>query len=237
MSRQWSWRRECAIGLGTYAVYLGARSIVYNDQGRQKAEHNAARLISLERRLRIHVEPALQEALLPRRWLIGAMNASYMTLNIGLTVGCLGLLYRKRHPAYHALRSAAVGATIAALPVFVRLPTAPPRKQGHFIDTIAGSGLDLDSGLVAKLYCPIAAMPSIHMAYAVVTAAALRALANGGPAKGLASAYPPGVALIVMSTANHFVLDVVAGAGLGWAAVKAATAPRQRRAGLGFPGR
>ena len=60
---------------------------------------------------------------------------------------------------------------LGAQPFFLLLPTAPPRKLDHLVDTIAEvSGIDLDSGFVAKLYHPLAAMPSIHMTIAVVTA-------------------------------------------------------------------
>jgi PAP2 superfamily len=76
------------------------------------------------------------------------------------------------------------------------------------------SGFDLDSGLVAQLYDPLAAMPSIHVAYAVVTAAGIRQTARSPTLRALAPAYPPAVAFIVFATANHYVLDAVAGAAL-----------------------
>ena len=91
--------------------------------------------------------------------------------NVGLSVGWLARLFFRRRPEFHRLRRAAVLTTLGAQPVFLLFPTAPPRTLDHFVDTIAEvSGFDLDSGLVAKLYDPIAAMPSIHVAYAVVTA-------------------------------------------------------------------
>jgi hypothetical protein len=125
-------------------------------------------------------------------------------------------LYARRHPEFHRFRRAAVLTTLIAQPIFVLFPCAPPRSLDHMVDTIADvSGVDLDTGVVAQLYDPLAAMPSIHVAYAVVTAAGI-AEASASPAlRRLAPAYPPLVAAVVFVTANHYVLDAVAGATVG----------------------
>jgi hypothetical protein len=210
-SRRFSGRREVAIGLGVYASYLLVRRLKAN--------------VALERRLAIHAEPELQAALLPRRRLVAVLNVAYVTLNVGLTVGWLIRLFRGRHPDFHRLRRAAALATLGAQPVFLFFPVAPPRTLDHFVDTIADvSGVDLDRGVVAQLYDPIAAMPSIHVAYAVVTAAGIAATSGSPVARTLAPGYPPLVALVVFATANHYVLDAVAGALLGFGALRLARA-------------
>jgi hypothetical protein len=204
-----------AIGLGVYALYLLGSRLKRNERARLDAAKNAERIVKLERTLGIHVEPALQQLLLPKRRLVAVLNVAYVTLNVGLTVGWLMLLFRRRDPDYHRLRRAAVLTTLGAQPVFVLFPCAPPRSLDHFVDTIADvSGFDLDSGLVAQLYDPLAAMPSIHVAYAVVSAAGIRQTARSPALRALAPAYPPAVAFTVFATANHYVLDAVAGAAL-----------------------
>jgi len=93
------------------------------------------------------------------------------------------------------------------------------------VDTIADvSGVDLDSGLVAQVYDPLAAMPSIHVAYAVVTAAGIADASRSPTLRALAPAYPPLVALVVFVTANHYVLDAVAGAAVGLLGLRLARA-------------
>jgi len=212
-------RREVAIGLGVYAAYLAVRQVKLRRGARAEAERNARRVVALEEGLGIHVEPALQRALLPRRRLVAVLNVAYVTLNVALTVGWLMTLFRRRDPAFHRLRRAAVLTTLGAQPVFVLFPLAPPRTQDGFVDTIESvSGLDLDRGLVAELYDPIAAMPSIHVAFAVVTAAGLRDAGRSPWMRRLAPGYPPAVALVVFATANHYVLDAVA----GWALARLA---------------
>jgi hypothetical protein len=218
-----SGRREAFVGLGAYAVYLLVRRAVVTVEGRRAAAENAERIVALERRLGLHVEPDLQALLLPRQRLVAVLNVAYVTLNVGLTVGWLIRLFRGRHPDFHRLRRAAALATLGAQPVFLFFPVAPPRTLDHFVDTIADvSGVDLDAGLISKLYDPIAAMPSIHVTYAVVTAAGIAETSSSAAARALAPAYPPLVALVVFATANHYVLDAIAGAALGLAALRAA---------------
>jgi hypothetical protein len=222
-TRRFSGRREAALGLGVYAAYLLVRRLVVTEEGRRLAARNAERIVALERRLGLHVEPQLQAVLLPRRRLVAMLNVAYVTLNVGLTVGWLMRLFHSRHPDFHRLRRSAVLATLGAQPVFLLFPVAPPRTLDHFVDTIADvSGVDLDAGLISKLYDPIAAMPSIHVAYAVVTAAGIAETSGSAVARALAPAYPPLVALVVFCTANHYVLDAIAGAALGVGALRLA---------------
>jgi hypothetical protein len=222
---RFSGRREAAIGLGVYAVYLLASRRKRSEAGRLEAARNAERVVTLERRLGLHVEPRLQALLLPRRRLLAVLNVAYVTLNVGLTVGWLMRLFRRRHPDFHRLRRAAVLTTLGAQPVFVLFPCAPPRTLDGFVDTIVEvSGLDLDRGLIAQLYDPLAAMPSIHVAYAVVTAAGIAGASESPLVRAVAPAYPPLVALIVFATANHYVLDALAGAALGGLALRVSRA-------------
>src|SRR5215218_5052433 len=106
--RRFSARREAAVGLGVYAAYLLVRRAVVNERGRAQAARNARRIVALEREMRIHVEPRVQGLLLPRRRFIAVLNVAYVTLNVGLTVGWLIHLFRRRDSEFHRLRRAAV---------------------------------------------------------------------------------------------------------------------------------
>src|SRR5204863_7951039 len=114
----------------------------------------------------------------------------------------------------------------AAQAAFLGFPTAPPRKLDDRVDTmLAISRLDLDDGLVCRMHNPLAAMPSIHMAWAVISAESLRACSSSAAVRALAGSYPPAVAGIVVVTANHFLLDVLAGAAPGRAGLRLAGQP------------
>lgn len=215
-TRRFSPRREIAIGLGVYAAYLLVRRVALSGDGPERAERNAQQIVALERRMGMHVEPRLQQLVLPRRNLVGALNLGYATLNVGATVIWLIRLYRRQDPQYHRFRTASVLAVLGAQPVFLLYPVAPPRKLDHLVDTIAEvNGIDLDSGVISKLYHPLAAMPSIHMTLAMVTADGIRETTRKPWARRVAGVYPPAVAAVVLLTANHYVLDLGAGAVLG----------------------
>jgi hypothetical protein len=181
-------------------------------------------VVALERRLGIHVEPVFQRLLLPRRRLLGVLNVAYVTLNVLLTVGWPLRLFFLRHGGFHRTRTAVCLAMVGGCPVFLAFPCDPPRTVEGFTDTIKETGFDLDRGLVVRLYNPIAAFPSIHIAFAVVTAAGIAETAESAWLRRLAPVYPPAVAATVFATANHYVVDAVGGAVLAALALRLARA-------------
>jgi len=218
---RFSGRREAVLGLGAYALYLGVRALVVNERGRRRAEKNARRVVRLERRLSLDVEPRIQKLFLRRPRTLAVLNVSYVTLNVVLTVGWLMVLFRRRDPEFHRLRRAAALSLVGACPVFLFFPCAPPRTLDDYVDTV-NEVLDMDSGLVVYVYNPIAAMPSIHLAFAVVTAAGLRQTARSPLVRALGVVYPAAVLGTVVATANHYVLDGIAGSALAAVALRVA---------------
>jgi hypothetical protein len=151
--------------------------------------------------------------------LVHGLNVGYALFNVSLTVGWLVLRYHRRDPGFHRLRRACLLAHVGAQPVFLLCPTAPPRVLDGFVDTLSEvSGFDIEHPLLVRFYNPVAAMPSLHVAFAVVTAAAIAERTESRAAKAGAYSYPALVGLVVAGTGNHYVLDAVAGAALGAAA-------------------
>ncbi len=214
--RRFSLRRELALGLGVYSLYLVVGRLVMRRAGRERARANAGRIVALEERLGIDVEPIVQRALLRFPRLVHGLNIGYGLFNVTLTVGWLVLLYRRRDDGYHRFRRTCLLTHVGAQPVFFLLPTAPPRVLDGFVDTLSEvSGLDLEHPFLLCFYNPIAAMPSLHVAFAVVTGSELADRTESRALKLAAHAYAPLVATVVAGTGNHYVLDAVAGAGLG----------------------
>ena len=211
---RFSVRRELALGLGAYAAYLVVRRGVLTPAGRRRAHANARRVMRLERRLAIDLEGRVQRAVVSAPRLVRGLNAGYAVLNVSFSGGWLALLYCRRDPAFARERRAALAAFLGALPVFLAFPTAPPRTQEGYVDTLGAAGIDIEHPLLVRFYNPIAALPSHHAAFAVVTAGALAGRTRGVQRAAWA-AYPPVVAFVVVATANHYVLDVAAGAALG----------------------
>jgi hypothetical protein len=210
-----SGRREVAIGLGCYGAYLAVRRAVWTKRGRDRALHNARSVVEVERRMGVAAEPAVQSFTSRAPRVVDALNVGYAAANVALSVGWLWWLHRSGDDSFRRERRAAVIAFAGALPVFLAYPTAPPRKLDGFVDTLAVRGIDLEHPFLVRFYNPIAAMPSHHMAFAVVTGAGLAKRARGPLPRAAARGYAPAVALIVIATGNHYVVDVVAGAALG----------------------
>ena len=205
-----------ALGLGIYAGYLLIRKAVMTEEGERSALDNAQRVVDAERAVGLHVEPEIQRAMLPYPRLLHVMSVAYAALNVGLTVGWLVHMFRGRHPEFHRLRRATVYAILGAFPFFRFFPCAPPRKLDHMVDTIADvSGIDLEHETLSRFYIPIAAMPSIHVTFAVVTGLGMAQTSHRGWVRALGKIYTPVVAFIVFATGNHYILDGVLGAVIG----------------------
>jgi len=208
-------RREAAYALGAYGAYLAVRAVVWNDRGRKRAMENAARVVNAEQRLGIAVEGPVQQAAM--RWprLVDVLNAGYAAGNVSFSVGWLMRLHFRNDPDFRRERVAAIAAFLGALPFFAAFPTAPPRMLDGYVDTMASRGLNLDHRHLVRFYNPIAAMPSHHVAFAVVTGFGLSRRARTRWRRVLARSYPAVVATTVVATGNHFTGDVAAGVALG----------------------
>ena len=202
-----------------YGLYLVVRRIVLLHDGRERGRRAAEGLAAVETRLRIDCEPAVQRAALRVPRLVAGVNAGYAVFNVGLTVGWLVLQYRRGDPRYRRFRRACVLAHVGAQPLFLLRPVAPPRTLPRYVDTMSEiSGFDLEHPVLVRLYNPVAAMPSLHVAFAVVTGAEIASRSGSVLVRSAARAYAPLVATVVAGTGNHYLLDAVAGAALGSAA-------------------
>ena len=122
-----------------------------------------------------------------------------------------------------------------AFVVFWRFPVAPPRMLGGFTDVVAASGAigswHGHSGLASHAN-ELAALPSLHIAWASWCTLAVWQATRRVWARVLATVYPFVTAFAVISTGNHFVLDVLAGLltfAVSVAIVRALEALRARR--------
>jgi len=213
---RFSIRREVTLGLAAYGLYLLVARVVLRRDGRARARENADRIVACEERLGLKLEPDVQRALLRYPRLVHGLNVGYGLFNVTLTVGWLALLFRRREDGYHRFRRTCLLTYVGAQPVFLLLPTAPPRVLDGFVDTLSEiSGLDLEHPFLLRFYNPVAAMPSLHVAFAVVTGAEIAARSDSFLVRTAARSYAPLVATVVAGTGNHYVLDAVAGAALG----------------------
>src|SRR6266576_3020340 len=196
LSVRHSLRIEVAGALTLYGLYELARGLVGTDTA--EADAHAHRLVALERSLHLFVEANVQRAV--------------QTL-LAVTAGVLLWLHRRRPEGFPFVRTALLLASGLALVGFLFYPTAPPRLAGvGIVDTVSGGHVDLNRGLVSSLYNPYAALPSMHIGYALIVAAGLLRHGRRLLVRAIGALYPPFVLLVIVATGNHFFLDAAAGA-------------------------
>ncbi|HEX2314932.1 MAG TPA: phosphatase PAP2 family protein, partial [Thermomonospora sp.] len=210
------WRELLLIVL-FYSAYTLTR-LVLNGGGTAVAFRNAADILAFERALGIDVELHLNEALLDVSWLARAANYFYATAHFAVTLGIVVWLYRFRPQHYRWLRAALMAATAAALIGFWLYPLAPPRflPAEGFVDPVQALGSwGLYSGQSAgTLTNQYAAMPSMHAGWALWCGFVLVWLGTQRWVKALGVLYPAVTVLVIVATANHYIIDAVVGIAL-----------------------
>jgi PAP2 superfamily len=206
---------EALLVLALYGLYELARGLVVGDTS--EAVQHARDLVALESTLHVFVEGDVQNLAHALPGLVSLLSISYLTLHLTVTAGVLIWLHQHRPAAYPLVRTTLMLASALALVGYLVYPTAPPRMAGIGIaDTVSRGHIDLDSGLVSSLYNPFAAVPSMHIGYALVIGASLFRHARRGSVRFLIGLpYPLFVLLVVVATGNHFLFDAFAGALVG----------------------
>lgn len=212
------WWRELVLVAAFYAGYDAVRGVIVGSTPR--AEHDGRDVLHWEQVLHVDPEHLLNNALQHLAWLAVPACFFYATLHFLVTPAVLIWTYHRHRDSYRPARTVLAAVTATALIGFWRFPTAPPRllAGGGFHDTLAvysqwgwwGTDASVPAG-AAAIANQFAAMPSLHMAWAVWCGATVFTLARNRWIRGIAIAYPLLTALVVLGTANHYLLDVLAG--------------------------
>jgi PAP2 superfamily len=228
---------EAALVVTLYGGYELARGLVVGNT--KEADRHAGQLVALERSLHLFVEGKVQHAADALPGLAGLLGVSYLTLHLAVTAIVLLWLHQRRPTAFPFVRTTLLVASALALVGFLAYPTAPPRLAGiGIVDTVSNGHVNLNDGLVSSLYNPYAAVPSMHVGYALIVAISLLRYGGGRLVRTLGMLYPAFVLLVVVATGNHFFLDAAAGALVAALAIATAallTRPAVRNAPIALP--
>jgi membrane-associated phospholipid phosphatase len=201
---------QLVIWLGFYISYLAVRHLTDRDAG--KAVVNGLRVISFERRFTHHLfELTVERVADSSSWLLTATAWTYW--NSEFTVIGLALLwvYLRRHEGFRRFRNTILLANLVGLVGFWLMPTAPPWM---FPDKGFVAGVNHSSALLQSFGNSYAAMPSLHAADALIVGWFLVVTSRTLWAKALWALWPLWVWFCVVATANHYLLDVLAGIGV-----------------------
>jgi hypothetical protein len=210
--RRRRWTLEVFFFALALLAYQGSRALVIGNA--TDAFHNALDVIGLEKAHGFFFESDIQGWLLDNLNVAQFLNQFYVWAHLPITAAFFIWLYRRRRWAYPFVRNAFFIANGVALAVFVVFPVAPPRMMTNegFIDTLSLiSGIDLHGGHFSGWFNPFAAVPSMHFAYALMIGVVCAVLVRNWVLKVLALAYPVLVFITIVGTANHYVLDALAG--------------------------
>jgi hypothetical protein len=204
---------QIAVVLALIQAYEEARRVLHPDLTTALA--NARRIAGLERSIHVAWEHSLQAAILRVAPLVGAVNLLYFAGHFLLTSLFFLWLYRRSRSRFPLYRDAFLATTALALLVHWLFPTAPPRLADvGLLDTLRRSGIDIGSAQASSYYNPLAAMPSLHAAYALGVGIGL--VRHGGSRwlRAAGIVYPPVVVWTIVVTGNHFLFDALAGFGV-----------------------
>jgi hypothetical protein len=216
--------RQLGLVAAAYYLYRLVRGFV--DGQASLAFENARLLVDIERSLGLFFEPGLQAWAKGEEWLMFGANWMYVNSHFVVTTTFIVWLYLARNHAFYYVRNMFMVGMALALAGYVAFPTAPPRflPEWGFTDTVAGYFGESAENTAGALYNPFAAVPSMHVAFALMVAVPAFFLVRNRMLRGLWAVYPALVTFVVVVTANHYWVDAALGALVAAASACAASA-------------
>ena len=226
--RRIAFLREAALMLFAFFAYFAVRSLT---EGSVVDALRHARLIEdIERSIGLFVEPTLQAAIAGEQWLVDLANWVYVWGHWPF-IGAVAIwLYRRRPEGYRLYRNAFLISGGIGLVIFMAFPTAPPRLADiDVIDTVVEYSNFYYILQPPQLTNQYAAFPSLHFGWNLLVTIAVVRYAPIPAVRTLVVLVTAAMAVSIVVTANHFILDAIGGAVV--ALVGLLLAPRLRRRG------
>lgn len=207
------WRAAGEVAIISFAIllYFLGRGLVETEI--DTAVRNAQTLIRFERWLGIFVEPDLQQWVVGHDWLVHPVNAVYIYGHWPVVITTLVWLLWNHNQELPVYRTALLISGLAGMVIFVLFPVAPPRMFPDlgFVDTVT-----LHSHAYRVLQPPVftnqyAAMPSLHVGWNLLMGIAIFRNTRHRFWRGFAIVMPLAMYLATILTANHLIVDGIAG--------------------------
>lgn len=211
------------IGLAVLAAlaYFGIRNLTAGSA--DVALANAQRLVRVERALHLAWEVRLQALLAGHETLVTAANWVYIWGHWPVIVVSSILLYRYRRDRFWLLRNAIFVSAAIGFLFFVLFPVAPPRLAGlPLIDTVTEQSHTYRVLQPPGFTNQFAAFPSLHFGWNLLVGVAVWGASTRVVVRSLAVIGPAAMAIAVVMTANHYIIDVFGGLAVVLAALAVA---------------
>jgi hypothetical protein len=212
--------REAILITLAIVAYFAVRNLTAGDP--EQARANAESIADLERTLHVAWEDALQTPIVASDLLTMLVNWVYIWGHWPVILSTAIVLHRYRRDRYYLLRNALFVSGAIGFLFFALLPVAPPRLlELGLVDTVTDESSSYRALQPPGLTNQYAAFPSLHAGWNILVGIVLVTTTAHVAVRLFAVASPAAMAFAVVATANHFVVDVAAGAavvGVGLAA-------------------
>jgi hypothetical protein len=207
------WQEIALIGLGYWLYSLGRNAI---PQQVSIATRHGLSIQHLQDIVGLNFELSMNQWVAAHEWVAQILDYYYATLHFLVTIAVMVWLFVKRPHVYRGARTVLFTLTVLALAGFALYPVAPPRLLPgyNYIDTVVnfhtwGSLADPEIASHSNQY---AAMPSLHIGWALWCGLSVFMCARAMWARVLGLLYPVFTLFVIIGTANHFIVDAVGGA-------------------------
>ena len=207
--------RQVALMALAYYAYRYTRGWADDPASTAQAFANGREVIHIEQSLGIFAERSVQAWAETKPAITDFAGWMYINTQAVITVGALAYLYVVHNKSFYFVRNMFAVAFAVSLVGYMVIPTAPPRffPEWGFVDTVADvTGVKRDNATVNALFNPYAAIPSMHVAFALMIGVPISRLGRHRVTRWVWRLYPLLVTFVIVATANHFFADAILGA-------------------------
>jgi PAP2 superfamily len=215
---------QLGLWIGAYYAYRLVRGLM--DGQTAVAFQHARDIVQFERGAHLFFEPGLQHWVSNNlSWFVDVTSWCYVNMHLIGTTTFMLWLYFARRESFPFVRNMFMIAMGLALVGYMVFPTAPPRylPEWGFTDSVSNWVGTETANTASVLYNPYAAVPSMHVAFALMIGIPGARLTRTRWLRPLWYAYPVLVTSVVLVTANHFWIDAALGVIVAAAAYYAAS--------------
>lgn len=207
------WQEIAIIGVGYWFYSLGRNAI---PSQRSIAMRHGLSIQHIQDIVGLNFELSINRWVGAHEWVAQVLDYYYATLHFVVTIAVMLWLFVKRPHIYRGARTVLFTLTLIALAGFALYPVAPPRLlPGYdYVDTLIkfhtwGSFADPEIAAHSNQY---AAMPSLHIGWALWCGLSIFMCARSVWARALGLLYPVFTLIVIVGTANHYIVDAVGAA-------------------------
>jgi hypothetical protein len=202
--------REIALVVFGYFAYFLVRG--FTEGSHEQAVANSHSVVDFEKSAGVFWEPAIQERIVDNQWIVTLANWMYIWGHWPLIAIVGSWLLLKHRESFTLFRAAFFISGAIGVAVFVMFPVAPPRlAEIGLVDTVTQHS-NAYRFLQPKAFTnQYAAVPSLHFGWDLLIGIALITNAKHTAIRIFGAIVPMLMFAAIVLTANHYIIDAVAG--------------------------